>query len=881
MKAAIFIFILSIATVASAAPLTIETPHLAFTVDAATGRVELRDRDAGVTWASTAAEPRVGTATLRVDGKERQVRLAGCEGTKTDGGIVLTFHPLENQPGALCRVTVRAEADGRTLALRHDADAALPLEKIRLLDDLLATTGREHGAVLIPVRAGLLIPADSKKTFTHRFDTYAYEGCHLAMFGMMKGGAALLAAWDSPDAAVDVRSTTGPSGGQTLSASLELRKSTRDFRLRVLGKGDHVTIARAYREVAKEHGLLVPWSEKLKGHPERERLFGAVNFKLWSVLNRRMNEESTHEESVRVNWTFDEAAQVAEHLRRDLQLERVIFTLGGWIHRGYDNQHPDILPAAPECGGDAALADCARRVRQLGYVFGLHDNYQDIYRDSPSWDENLIMRDAAGALVKGGRWAGGRAFLTCSRMALDLAKRPQNLSAVRKLVGPAGYFIDTTFAAGLHECFAPAHPLTRADDLRWKQKLADYARETFGIFGSECGREWAIPHADFFEGMTGVSGGNFHNEKLQEKLGAVVVPLFELVFRDCIAAWGKYGYDPAHAAEYVLQQLVFGRPLNHHNIPAHLYWKSAEHEPLAITPGVTELKRRDVRSLEVTWRWDVEKTPDADLRVFVHFTDADGNIKFQGDYTPRPGTKEWPRGEVRQGPFVVRLPEGASGTFEVRVGLLDPVTNARAQISRLESEHRSYRIGKVRLDTGDLTFEPELAPARPAGGDPALFTRADGGWASGMHAYDRFVKNTAELLSPLHELTATLPMTRHEFLTPDRKVQRTVFGDGADAVEVIVNTGAADYRHTSRLGGAVLLPPFGLVVEGPAFAAFHAKSWAGVSYDNPPLFTLRSLDAKPLATSQRVRVFHAFGDARLNWKKETRTITRDAVITSP
>ena len=29
--------------------------------------------------------------------------------------------------------------------------------------------------------------------------------------------------------------------------------------------------------------------------------------------------------------------------------------MGGWTHRGYDNQHPDILPANPECGGNEGL----------------------------------------------------------------------------------------------------------------------------------------------------------------------------------------------------------------------------------------------------------------------------------------------------------------------------------------------------------------------------------------------------------------------------------------------------------------------------------------------------------------------------------------------
>ena len=123
-----------------------------------------------------------------------------------------------------------------------------------------------------------------------------------------------------------------------------LRKSAKSFRVQFLGKGDYVTIAQAYRQVAKEKGWLVTWDEKLKTNPERAKLFGAANFKLWSTLDRRMNEESTQEESVRVNWTFDEAAQVAEHLKRDLKLDRVLFIIGGWIHRGYDNQHPDILP---------------------------------------------------------------------------------------------------------------------------------------------------------------------------------------------------------------------------------------------------------------------------------------------------------------------------------------------------------------------------------------------------------------------------------------------------------------------------------------------------------------------------------------------------------
>jgi hypothetical protein len=489
----------------------------------------------------------------------------------------------------------------------------------------------------------------------------------------------------------------------------------------------------------------------VQAHPEREKLFGAINFKLWSMLDRRMNEASTQEERVRVNWTFSEAAQVAEHLKYDLQLDKVLFIVGGWIHRGYDNQHPDILPTAPECGGDAAFSDCARRVRQLGYLFCLHDHYQDIYRDSPSWDENLIMKNRDGSLTKGGHWAGGLAYLTCSRKAVELAQRPQNLPAVKKMSDADAYFIDTTYAAGLQECFDPNHPLTRLDDMHWKQAISDYARVVFGILGSECGREWAIPHSDFFEGLTGVSGHAYHDEKLLGKVGGIVVPMFEIVYRDTIAMYGKYGYNISQSADYVLRHILMGRPLNYHNVPPHLYWLNTNRAETAAAA-----------------------TPDA-----------------------------------------------------------------------------------------------------------GVFTRAEHGWAEGLHPLDRFVKNTAEILSPINELTARSVLNEHRFLTADRKVQLTVFSAPyGEELNVIVNGSEKDFRvQTSVSGWGVVLPPNGFVVQSPRFVAFLASEYRGLKYDRPSLFTLRSLDQQPLERASRVRVFHGFGDDHLLLQGKTFSVQREAVLT--
>jgi hypothetical protein len=54
------------------------------------------------------------------------------------------------------------------------------------------------------------------------------------------------------------------------------------------------------------------------------------------------------------------------------------------------------------------------------------------------------------------------------------------------------------------------------------------------------------------------------------------------------------------------------------------------------------------------------------------------------------------------------------------------------------------------------------------------------------------IKRHYDLFSPLHRVTATLPMTDFKWLTEDRAVQQTEFGG---SVEMIANFGTTDYRH--------------------------------------------------------------------------------------
>ena len=58
-------------------------------------------------------------------------------------------------------------------------------------------------------------------------------------------------------------------------------------------------------------------------------------------------------------------------------------------------------------GGVGGLSDMARRVKDLGYLFGLHDQYIDYYFHAPSYNEaNSIVMDN-GKPVRINSWCGG------------------------------------------------------------------------------------------------------------------------------------------------------------------------------------------------------------------------------------------------------------------------------------------------------------------------------------------------------------------------------------------------------------------------------------------------------------------------------------------
>ena len=134
------------------------------------------------------------------------------------------------------------------------------------------------------------------------------------------------------------------------------------------------------------------------------------------------------------------------------------------------------------------------------------------------------------------------------------------------------------------------------------------------------------------------------------------------------------------------------------------------------------------------------------------------------------------------------------------------------------------------------------------------------------------------MLGPLNAATAHSRLTRLEFVTRDGTVRQAVYGAGEDATKVIVNFSQKETQVKSKLGGEVVLPAWGFIVEGPRFLAFYALRWAGQEYDRGALFTVRPLDDKNLEESQGVRIFHAFGPSTIRWQGTDYQVRREQII---
>jgi hypothetical protein len=495
----------------------IENNELRVTVDALAGSLAVLDKAGQTTWTQAPSpRPAAFANPKALEGAERGVAFQS-EFTAAGGkAYTLALKLTLPERGA----DLRVEADM--------ADRAANIESIPFLEPFLLDSAA-GGIVVADYANGHLYPVDMQPFPKKRFAISNIDMPWIGVCDLVKGQGYALIAETPDDAYFDVRSVE--RSGRTLSAPrITWSPSMRTFRYprkllyHFSPRGGYVALAKRYRAYAKDLGLIVPFTEKVKKNPNIARAFGAPD--VWG-----------------------EASLAFARAAKQAGVEKML------IH------------------GTSPPADM-KAINELGYLTSKYDIYQDVMpiRNDSEIDsrlewvpDNVVLRADGTRMPAWLTWDKKQFMKRCPTFWVRTAERviPKDLAQRPYL----GRFIDVTTAEGLYECYDPKHPLTATEKRQRGVDLLSYVRSLNLVTGGEHGRWWAVPQLDYIEGMmsggstswpagyllrpkskdqpfTNPDGRAYPKWEEYEKWGIghqYRVPLWELVFHDCIITTWYWG----------------------------------------------------------------------------------------------------------------------------------------------------------------------------------------------------------------------------------------------------------------------------------------------------------------------------------------------------
>lgn len=317
---------------------------------------------------------------------------------------------------------------------------------------------------------------------------------------------------------------------------------------------DYNTLCKIYRNYVNEQGRLRTLAEKAARNPSVDQLIGCAFLHKGIKTQVQENSDFFDPANPDKNNHLTSFAQREEELRKlhELGVEKVYLHLDGWAQPGYDNQHPDYLPACKEAGGWEGMKRLADTAHACGYLFGIHDQYRDYYLAAPSFDENYACRLPDGTIPRHQRWAGGPQSYLCATQAPYYVKR--NFSEIEKNgIHLDGAYLDVFTCNEGDECDNPEHRMTRRECYEFRRKCFEYLLSQGILPSSEEVSDWAVPSL--------VSCHYAPYDFMMKKPGTpkegIPVPLYNLVYHDCVIE--PWMMDKVSAEEdYMLYALLNG-----------------------------------------------------------------------------------------------------------------------------------------------------------------------------------------------------------------------------------------------------------------------------------------------------------------------------------
>jgi len=495
----------------------LENGRLRFNVDGSSARLSVTDLRTGRVWSQ--------------EGGAAGWMVLASEVSEDKRSLALTLLDPESVREFKAVFTLEEKAAEFSVAITMDGPMLRPL------NFPMPFATRKGDRLIVPMNEGVGYPVHEEHQGLHRMIAYGGHGICMGFFGVADDATG--AGWmcileTSDDAAMDARK--GADGMWVAGPSWDAQRGqfgyTRKARYVFFEAGGHVAMCKRYRAHARQTGLLVPFSEKVKRIPNIDRLIGAAN--IW-----RMGKGAG-----------DPVALVKE--MQALGMRRLLWSANGSPEQIRAlRELPDVLVGRYDIYQD--IMDPAHH-EKVGYKHGdwVTEAFpHDINWAGPSaaqWRRGWRVKAKDGEMIPCAVICDSKALpYARARIAKDLQAKPFTAR-----------FIDTTVAAPWFECYHPDHPMTRTQSRQYKMELLKLIGEFGLVCGSETGHEASVPFCDYFEGMLSLgpyrvpdSGRDMLRvwDEVPERLAkyqvgeAYRLPLWELVYHDCVVAqwyWGDY-----------------------------------------------------------------------------------------------------------------------------------------------------------------------------------------------------------------------------------------------------------------------------------------------------------------------------------------------------
>ena len=336
---------------------------------------------------------------------------------------------------------------------------------------------RDDWYTLLNQEQGMMIP----NTWPEELQPVIFDGFfgtaggYMPWFGQVRGREGYIAICVTPwNAGYQAEH---PAGGPYTHVSVRFEPSLgkmdyrRIIKYTFLSDCDYNDLCKVYRTYVNEQGRLRTLEEKAARNASVNDLIGCafVHRGIKTVVQPNSDFFDPENPEKNNNLTrFETREKEIRHLH-DLGVEKLYLHLDGWAQPGYDNQHPDYLPACKEAGGWEGMKSLVDAMHECGYIFGIHDQYRDYYLAAPSFDENYACRLTDGSIPKHQKWAGGPQSYLCATQAPYYVKR--NFQEIEKNgIRLDGAYLDVFTCNEGDECDNPMHRMTRKDcyDFRCK-----------------------------------------------------------------------------------------------------------------------------------------------------------------------------------------------------------------------------------------------------------------------------------------------------------------------------------------------------------------------------------------------------------------------------